>query len=75
MFRSDVIVCLDACFTRKHSRNPVRGDGMDPPNPTQTVFLSDMDVKKMESHVDMCRGNQSQHTDAMQNEDGVDVIE
>ncbi|KIJ08167.1 hypothetical protein PAXINDRAFT_23506, partial [Paxillus involutus ATCC 200175] len=51
----DVIVCIDACFTQKRSRNARDDVTQDPPNPTQTNFISEFDVKAMEAHVEACR--------------------
>ncbi|KIJ11573.1 hypothetical protein PAXINDRAFT_31481, partial [Paxillus involutus ATCC 200175] len=51
----DVIVCIDACFTQKRSRNARDDVTQDPPNPTQTNFISEFDVKAMEAHVELCR--------------------
>lgn len=73
--RLDCIVCLDACFTQKRLRNPVDGDCTDPPNPTQTVFLCEDEVKNMEDHVDACRRSQGRHTEAIWNEGSMDVLE
>ncbi|OJA11305.1 hypothetical protein AZE42_09657 [Rhizopogon vesiculosus] len=52
----DCIVCIDACFTQKHSNNPRNGCMQDPPNPMPTVFIPEGDVKVMEDHVSSCRG-------------------
>jgi hypothetical protein len=55
-FRSvDVIVCIDACFTQKRSRNPWGAEGHDPPNPTSSVFIPSETVTQMEVHVERCR--------------------
>ncbi|KAG2068987.1 hypothetical protein BDR04DRAFT_1129041 [Suillus decipiens] len=43
-FMPDIIVCIDACFTQKHSTNPRGADGHDPPNPTPSFFLPKDDV-------------------------------
>ncbi|KAF9231673.1 hypothetical protein BU15DRAFT_90847 [Melanogaster broomeanus] len=51
----DLIVCVDACFTQKRSRNARNDVTNDPPNPTQTIFISEFDVKAMEAHVEDCR--------------------
>jgi hypothetical protein len=53
----DLIVCIDACFTQKRSRSRNARDDVsqDPPNPTQTIFISEFDVKAMEAHVEECR--------------------
>ncbi|KAF8833362.1 hypothetical protein BDN67DRAFT_874271, partial [Paxillus ammoniavirescens] len=50
----DIIVCIDACFTQKCSRNARDDVTQDPPNPTQTNFISKFDVKAMETHVEAC---------------------
>ncbi|KAF8835070.1 hypothetical protein BDN67DRAFT_861774, partial [Paxillus ammoniavirescens] len=50
----DMIVCIDACFTQKHSCNARDNVTQDPPNPTQTNFISKFDVKAMETHVEAC---------------------
>ncbi|KIJ06445.1 hypothetical protein PAXINDRAFT_29868, partial [Paxillus involutus ATCC 200175] len=50
----DVIVCIDACFTQKRSRNARDDVTQDPPNPTQPNFISEFDVKAMEAHVEAC---------------------
>ncbi|RDB23171.1 hypothetical protein Hypma_009676 [Hypsizygus marmoreus] len=50
-FTADVIVCLDACFTQKRRKNP-RGGGRGPSDVhTDTVFLSEAQVKEMEEKV------------------------
>ncbi|KAI5989944.1 hypothetical protein EDD15DRAFT_2388922 [Pisolithus albus] len=41
----DCIVCLDACFTQKRTNNPRNSAACDPPNPTNTVFIPDSEVK------------------------------
>ncbi|KIK33503.1 hypothetical protein CY34DRAFT_63429, partial [Suillus luteus UH-Slu-Lm8-n1] len=51
----DVIVCIDVCFTQKHSANPRGATGSDPPNPTPSFFLPTDDVKAMEDFVERCR--------------------
>ncbi|KAG1727842.1 hypothetical protein EDB19DRAFT_1618472, partial [Suillus lakei] len=50
-------VCIDACFTQKRSANSHGADGLDPPNPTRSVFISDEEVARMEAHVLACRGS------------------
>jgi hypothetical protein len=55
VYSVDVIVCIDACFTQKRSRNARDDVTQDPPNPTQTNFISEFDVKAMEAHVEACR--------------------
>ncbi|KIJ06706.1 hypothetical protein PAXINDRAFT_28170, partial [Paxillus involutus ATCC 200175] len=51
----DVIVCIDACFTQKRSKNPQGAEGHDPPNPTSSVFIPSETVTQMEVHVGRCR--------------------
>ncbi|KAG1844033.1 hypothetical protein DFJ58DRAFT_717669 [Suillus subalutaceus] len=53
----DCHVCIDACFTQKRSANSRGADGLDPPNPTRSVFISDEEVARMEAHVLACRGS------------------
>ncbi|KAF8832985.1 hypothetical protein BDN67DRAFT_870634, partial [Paxillus ammoniavirescens] len=50
----DVIVCIDACFTQKRSKNPREAEGHDPPNPTSSVFIPSEAVTQMEVHVECC---------------------
>ncbi|KAF9222119.1 hypothetical protein BS17DRAFT_709391, partial [Gyrodon lividus] len=47
----DCIVCMDACFTQKHTHGPLNSMTEDPPNPTNTVFVSVCDVNVMENFV------------------------
>ncbi|KIJ06955.1 hypothetical protein PAXINDRAFT_19841 [Paxillus involutus ATCC 200175] len=51
----DVIVCIDACFTQKCSKNPREAKGHDPLNPTSSVFIPSETVTQMEVHVERCR--------------------
>ncbi|KAF8834164.1 hypothetical protein BDN67DRAFT_876881, partial [Paxillus ammoniavirescens] len=51
----DVIVCIDACFIQKHSKNPWGAEGHDLPNPTSSVFIPSEAVTQMEVHVERCR--------------------
>ncbi|KAF8834234.1 hypothetical protein BDN67DRAFT_992712 [Paxillus ammoniavirescens] len=51
----DVIVCIDTCFTQKHSKNPRGAEGHDPLNPTSSVFIPSEAVTQMEVHVECCR--------------------
>ncbi|KIJ08728.1 hypothetical protein PAXINDRAFT_88440, partial [Paxillus involutus ATCC 200175] len=51
----DVIVCIDACFTQKRSKNPRGAEGHDPPNPTSSVFIPSETIMQMEVHVEHCR--------------------
>ncbi|KAI6039435.1 hypothetical protein EDC04DRAFT_2867975 [Pisolithus marmoratus] len=46
------IVCLDACFTQKWTNNPHNSATHDPPNPTNTVFIPESEVKAMEMFID-----------------------
>ncbi|KIK81282.1 hypothetical protein PAXRUDRAFT_156422, partial [Paxillus rubicundulus Ve08.2h10] len=46
------IVCLDACFMQKCMNNPCNCTVLNPPNPTNTVFVSAHDVKLMEEFVE-----------------------
>ncbi|KAG1880686.1 hypothetical protein C8R48DRAFT_744865 [Suillus tomentosus] len=57
---SDIIVCIDACFTQKCSTNPCGASSIDPPNPTPTFFLSNDNVKVMEDFIQCCRGERSE---------------
>ncbi|KAG2054407.1 hypothetical protein BDR06DRAFT_982445 [Suillus hirtellus] len=50
----DFIICIDVCFTQKHSANPCGATGSDPPNPTPSFFLLTDDVKAMENFVERC---------------------
>ncbi|KAF9225000.1 hypothetical protein BS17DRAFT_827708 [Gyrodon lividus] len=47
----DVIVCIDACFTQKCSCNACNNVTHDPPNPAQTIFISESDIKAINSNV------------------------
>ncbi|EIW74314.1 hypothetical protein CONPUDRAFT_18808, partial [Coniophora puteana RWD-64-598 SS2] len=51
----DFIVCLDACFTQKRAHNPRQGSLHDPINPTTSVFLSEEELTRMETHVETLR--------------------
>ncbi|KIJ07668.1 hypothetical protein PAXINDRAFT_26247, partial [Paxillus involutus ATCC 200175] len=51
----DVIVCIDACFTQKCSKNPRGAEGHDPLNPTSSVFIPSETVTQMEVHVERCQ--------------------
>ncbi|KIJ17290.1 hypothetical protein PAXINDRAFT_10133 [Paxillus involutus ATCC 200175] len=51
----DVIICIDACFTQKRSKNPRGAEGHNPPNPTSSVFIPSETVTQMEVHVEHCR--------------------
>lgn len=50
--RPDCIVCVDACFTQKRTHGPRNSMTEDPPNPTDTVFVSVHDVNAMENFVE-----------------------
>jgi hypothetical protein len=52
----DLIVCIDACFTQKRSHSARNDVTQDPPNPTQTIFIPEVDVKAMEARVEEHRG-------------------
>ncbi|KAI6032412.1 hypothetical protein EDC04DRAFT_2868938 [Pisolithus marmoratus] len=67
----DCIVSMDACFTQKHANNP-NCTVQDPPNPTDSFFVSDNEVQKMESFVDHRRNQRSRATavDSPEVEDG-----
>ncbi|KIJ09753.1 hypothetical protein PAXINDRAFT_53037, partial [Paxillus involutus ATCC 200175] len=57
----DLIVCIDACFTQKRSKNPWGAEGHDPPNPTSSVFIPSETVMQMEVHVEHCRSKGKEH--------------
>ncbi|KAI6098310.1 hypothetical protein EV401DRAFT_2062047 [Pisolithus croceorrhizus] len=75
----DCIVCLDACFTQKRTNNPWNSAASDPPNPTNTVFIPESEVKAMEDFIEKqpsCSSNhhslaQTQQEDRF--EDGIRV--
>ncbi|KAF9234576.1 hypothetical protein BU15DRAFT_89933 [Melanogaster broomeanus] len=50
----DCIVCIDACFTQKRSKNPRGAEGHDPSNPSQMFFLPPDLIAKMKAHVEQC---------------------
>ena len=57
-YRVDVIVCVDACFTQKQCKNSFgTGHGAQYIHP-QTVFLSEAQVKSMETLVDELQPSQ-----------------
>ncbi|KAF9236950.1 hypothetical protein BU15DRAFT_88926 [Melanogaster broomeanus] len=62
----DCIVCIDACFTQKQSKNPARTEGYDPPNPSQSFFLPPDFIMKMEAHVEQCRSRGKEHDDILE---------
>ncbi|KAI6111089.1 hypothetical protein F5141DRAFT_1188346 [Pisolithus sp. B1] len=69
----DCIVCLDACFTQKRTNNPWNAAAHDPPNPTNTVFIPESDVKVMESFIERQKGiSARQHTQSQQREDSLE---
>ncbi|KIJ61161.1 hypothetical protein HYDPIDRAFT_31671 [Hydnomerulius pinastri MD-312] len=51
----DFIVCIDACFTQKRSKNPRGAKGHDPLNPTKSVFIPSETVAQMEAHTERCQ--------------------
>ncbi|KAI6118132.1 hypothetical protein F5141DRAFT_1187169 [Pisolithus sp. B1] len=69
----DCIVCLDACFTQKRTNNPWNAAAHDPPNPTNTVFIPESEVKVMESFIERQKGiSARQHTQSQQREDSLE---
>ncbi|KIJ10415.1 hypothetical protein PAXINDRAFT_16570 [Paxillus involutus ATCC 200175] len=52
--RVDCIICMDACFTKKRSKNPCGAEGDDPPNPITSFFVPTEVVDKMESLAEQC---------------------
>ncbi|KAI6098181.1 hypothetical protein F5141DRAFT_1190810 [Pisolithus sp. B1] len=67
------IVCLDACFTQKRTNNPWNAAAHDPPNPTNTVFIPESEVKVMESFIERQKGiSARQHTQSQQREDSLE---
>ncbi|KAI6137013.1 hypothetical protein F5141DRAFT_996682, partial [Pisolithus sp. B1] len=57
----DCIVCLDACFTQKRTNNPWNSAASDPPNPTNTVFIPESEVKAMEDFIEKQQSCSSNH--------------
>ncbi|KAI6140563.1 hypothetical protein BKA82DRAFT_4331884 [Pisolithus tinctorius] len=55
----DCIVCLDACFTQKQTNKDSAGH--EPSNPTNTVFISESEVKAMEIFIEKQRSLPSDH--------------
>ncbi|KAI6040545.1 hypothetical protein EDC04DRAFT_2867542 [Pisolithus marmoratus] len=70
----DCIVSMDSCFTQKHANNP-NCTVQDPPNPTDSFFISDNEVQKMESFVDHRRNQRSRATAVVEDgyEDGMRI--
>ncbi|KIJ65315.1 hypothetical protein HYDPIDRAFT_67719, partial [Hydnomerulius pinastri MD-312] len=72
----DCIVCIDANFTQKRSKNPWGAQGQDPSNPTRSFFISIHEVTSMEAHSDQCRSRgrerQRRPVNAMDDEDVVE---
>ncbi|KAF9231220.1 hypothetical protein BU15DRAFT_56438, partial [Melanogaster broomeanus] len=73
--RPDCIVCLDACFTQKRTCNPRNSTVQDPPNPTDTVFVSVHDVQAMEAFVEAKRQSRSKKRKGRSAEDALDGCE
>ncbi|KIK77174.1 hypothetical protein PAXRUDRAFT_167611 [Paxillus rubicundulus Ve08.2h10] len=73
--RPDCIVCLDVCFTQKHTHNPRNGAVQDPPNPTDTVFVAAHDVHAMEAFVKVKRQSHSKKRKGQSPEDTLDGYE
>ncbi|KAI6041025.1 hypothetical protein EDC04DRAFT_2566211 [Pisolithus marmoratus] len=68
----DCIVCLDACFTQKRTNNPWNSATCDPPNPTNTVFIPEAEVKAMEIFIEeqwSCSSNHHHSLAQTQQED------
>ncbi|KAI6115455.1 hypothetical protein EV401DRAFT_1843005, partial [Pisolithus croceorrhizus] len=61
----DCIVCLDACFTQKQTKNPWNSATHDPPNPTNTVFIPESEVKSMEMFIEKQRSVPSSHQNSV----------
>ncbi|KAI5989530.1 hypothetical protein EDD15DRAFT_2171326, partial [Pisolithus albus] len=60
----DCIVCLDACFTQKRTKNPRNSATHDPPNPISTVFIPESEVKAMELFIEKQRSLPPSHHDS-----------
>ncbi|KAF8834446.1 hypothetical protein BDN67DRAFT_1016497 [Paxillus ammoniavirescens] len=72
--RVDCIVCVDACFTQKRSKNPGGAEGDDPPNPITSFFVPTEVVDEMESLAEQCRTQG--HSGRVVAPDGIeDVVE
>ncbi|KAF8835021.1 hypothetical protein BDN67DRAFT_913722, partial [Paxillus ammoniavirescens] len=66
----DCIVCMDACFTQKHLKNPHGAEGDDPPNPITLFFVPTEVVDELESLTEQC------HSGRVVAPDGIeDVVE
>ncbi|KAI6147562.1 hypothetical protein EDD17DRAFT_1781038 [Pisolithus thermaeus] len=61
----DCIVCLDACFTQKQTKNPQNSATHDPPNPTNTVFIPESEVKSMEMFIEKQQSLPSSHQNSV----------
>ncbi|KAI6095316.1 hypothetical protein F5141DRAFT_1191368 [Pisolithus sp. B1] len=61
LYSLDCIVCLDACFTQKRTNNPWNSAASDPPNPTNTVFIPESEVKAMEDFIEKQPSCSSNH--------------
>ncbi|KAH7882498.1 hypothetical protein F5I97DRAFT_1817119, partial [Phlebopus sp. FC_14] len=48
----DCIVCINACFIQKHSKNTRSAEDNDPINPTSSVFISLDLIRKMKVQAD-----------------------
>ncbi|KAH7905169.1 hypothetical protein BJ138DRAFT_1231768 [Hygrophoropsis aurantiaca] len=74
--KTDIIVCLDVCFTQKHSAAHRGSAARDPPNPTTSFFIPEEDVKAMEDHVQECRStNRGRPSQRRPQDDAEDRIE
>ncbi|EIW84546.1 hypothetical protein CONPUDRAFT_51057, partial [Coniophora puteana RWD-64-598 SS2] len=71
---ADVIVCIDACFTQKRTNVHRKGDDRDPPNPCQSVFLSEDRVHDAERLVEKKRQRRApkRRAEAAEQEDVVE---
>lgn len=69
IYRPDIIVCIDACFTQKCSTNFCGAAGSDHPNLTSSFFLPMDNVKAMEDFVERCHGERCQASRAEPDED------
>ncbi|KAI6097885.1 hypothetical protein F5141DRAFT_967899, partial [Pisolithus sp. B1] len=67
------IVYLDACFTQKRTKNPQNSATHDPPNPTNTVFIPESEVKSMEMFIEKHHQNSVHHLQGDSFEDGMRV--
>ena len=71
---TDVIVCVDACFTQKRNKTKGKGGHRDPPNHhPSSVFMSEAEVKMVEDFVESCRSSRPRH--AQNNSAGADGYE